>query len=341
MNGINWPLLLDILLRKYKQEMKQQTLLYLKLLGKSYWRLFREFPIVLQCLLLLVISGTFYFLAITEFSGSLTNYTVLYLLFFLAGRWACRISSSEKVLLSLLNIPVLHIRALRCILLSLPFFLLNVGVGAILLTLGTLTVVFLPERIKRNRAFPAFYVPASYQWLGMYRQSGVWTLSAGFLLLLIGLWHHNTNMVCFFLGWIILVPCFMAYYNADPPQFLTIYKNCRFLMWRKMCELVVNSTIPLLVSFILVLTVDFVHAVLYLKLTFLFVFISLLLFYSRYICYPHTLTALVLSVILIVVSFVSLRVYPLAASVVCLFLLPLLHFLAINNLKTFLAYDKN
>jgi hypothetical protein len=310
-------------------------------MGKSYWRLFREFPIVLQCLFLLAFCGIPFFFVEIGFAGSFTNYAVVLILFVLIARRICRISASERVLLSLLRMPVFRIKAIKCVLLSLFFFFLDMGVGVLLLTLGTLTVVFSPEKVKRNKAFPSFYAPSSYQWLGMYRQSGVWVLVAGFLFLLIGLWHHNTNIVCFFLGWIILVPCFLAYYNADPPQLLVIYKDRRYLIWKKGCELIFNITIPLFVSLMIVLTVDFAHAGLYLRLAFLFVYISLLLFYSRYISYPHTLTAFVLSAILIVISAILLMSYLRIATVLCFLVLPLLHFLAVSNLKTFLSYGKD
>lgn len=321
--------------------MKQQALLYIKLLGKSYRRLFREFPILLQGLFLLLLGGIFFFLAKTEFVGSFTNYALVFILFVLIARWLCRISVPESVLLSLLRISVFQIKAMKCILLSLPFFLLDLSVGALLLTVGTPVVTFLPEKTTRNKALPSFYVPASYQWRGMYRQSGIWTLSAGFLLLLIGLWHHNTHMVCFFLGWIMLIPCFLTYYNADPPQFLSVYKNSRFLMRKKMCELLFNSAMPTVVALMLVLTLDFSNAVLYLKLAFLFIYIALLLFYGRYIGYPQTLTALVLSAILIFSSVLSFSLFPKATFVACLFLLPVLHRLAAYNLKIFLAHGKN
>lgn len=321
--------------------MKQQTLLYIKLSGKSYRRLFREFPIVLQGLFLLLLGGMLFFLAETAFVGSFTNYAIVFILFVLINRWLCRISAPERVLLSLLRISVIQIKAMRCILLSLPFFLLDLTVGVLLLTVGTPAVVFLPEKVIRNRALPSFYAPASYQWLGMYRQSGVWTLSAGFLLLLIGLWHHNTHMVYFFLGWIMLMPCFLTYYNADPSQFLAVYKSPGFLMWKKVCELLFNSTMPAVVALMLVLIFDFSHAVLYLKFAFLFVYVALLLFYGRYIGYPHTLTALVLSAILIFASVLSFTLFPLATAVACLLLLPVLHMLAVYNLKTFLAHGKN
>lgn len=79
--------------------MKEQTLLYFKLLEKSYWRLFRNFPIVLQCLFLLMLSGILFFFAETEFTGSFTNYAVTYLIFVLIAKMICRISASEKALL--------------------------------------------------------------------------------------------------------------------------------------------------------------------------------------------------------------------------------------------------
>lgn len=320
--------------------MEKQLLLYIRLSGKSYWRLFREIPFLLQIVFLLILSGILYFLAETTFTGVITNYLVVFLLFVLMGRWCCRMSSSEKVLLSFLNIPIRLIHVLKCSLLSLPFFLLDGSVGFLLLTVGTAVVIWSPERITQNRTLPGFYVSTSYQWLGMYRVSGIWILSLGMLFLLIALWHQNTNMSNFFLGWIITLPPFFAYYTTDPPKFLRIYKNSRFLIGKKLRELIRNIAIPTLLSLALVLLIDFSNSGLYLKPALFFIYIDLLLFYSRYICYPHTLIALALSVILIVASLAVFILYLIPGILICSLILLCLHFLAINNLKTFFQDER-
>ena len=313
--------------------MKQQSLLYIKLLGKSYWRLFRELPLLLQILFLFIACGVLFLLKKTEFTGSLTNHIVVFLLFVLIGKWICREASSEKVLLSLLRIPVILIRALKCALLSVPVFLLDIVAGFLSLTLGTLTVLFFPKKRTQNKVLPGFYVPTSYQWLGMYRISGVWVLSIGFLLHLIALWHQNVNMSAFLLGWLIILPAFFAYYATDPLEFLVIYKNKHFLIRKKLKELIVNTAIPTIVSLTLVLSVDYSNSGLYMKLTLLYIYIALLLFYSRYVCYPHSITSFALTCLLTFASLSVFVLYPLAGIITGLLLLSLLHLLAVNNLK--------
>jgi len=144
-------------------------------------------------------------------------------------------------------------------------------------------------------------------------------------------------MVCFFLGWIIIVPCFIACYSEDPSRFLSIYKHSRFLMWKKGRELLFNVAIPTGVSLGIVLLADFTNVGLYLKLTFLFVLINLLLFYCRYACYPHILTALALSAIFSLLLTGLFFTYPVIASFVCILLTAVLHLLAVHNLKSFLS----
>lgn len=321
--------------------MKQQTLLYLALSGKSYWRLFHEFPIMLRLLFLLMFCGLLYFFLKVELTRSFTNYVVIYFAFVWIARWVCRISTSERVLLSLLRIPVFRIKVVKCVLLSLPFFLLDIGVATMLLTLGVITVVLLPERMKRSKVFPAFYAPASYQWIGMYRRSGLWVLSFGLLLLGIALWQQNTNMICFALGWIIVILCFIANYNIDPPEFLVIYKNSRFLISKKLIELIFNVALPSVFLFTLVLAVDYTNVLLYLKFISFFMYIDLLLFYCRYICYPHVMTALALFAFLVLLSAISLVSFPAQAVAGCCLLLPFLHHLAVNNLKSLFYHERN
>jgi hypothetical protein len=319
---------------------KRRLSLYFKLIGKSCLRLFNEFSLALKLFFVLLLVAGGYLLAGLPFTASIRNYAIVFVVFFLLGQWVCRISPSEKDLLVFLKIPVVWICAIKCLVLSAPFFLLDIWSGLLVMIFGTPAVVFYPGVVVGNIRIVSFYVRSSYQWLGMYRRTGVWVLSAGFILLLIGLWHRNVNMACFCLGCIIILPCFFAYYGQpDPKPFLSVYKSSRILLRKKVGELLANISIPALVCVICLLIFDFAHTGLYLKFILLFLYADLLMFYFCYLCYPHVLTACVLFAVTVCMSAGLFFSYPLIA-LPALLLLVLLHILTIVNLKSVIAYGK-
>lgn len=318
---------------------KAQLLPYFKLLGKSYWRLFNEFPLVLRLLFVLLLGVGGALLVNLPFSPSVQNYAIVFVVFFLLAQRFCRMSASEKVLLSFLTIPIVWIRFIKSLFVSIPFFLLDLGSGLLVITLGTLAVTFYSGGTIRNIRITSFYSLSSYQWLGMYRRTGLWVVSIGSILLLIGLWHGNTNLVCFCLGWIICLPCFLAYYGQlDPKQFMRVYKDSRVLLRRKTGELLMNVSIPVLACLACLLFFDFAHIGLYLKFILLFLYADLLMFYFCYLCYPHFLSACILFAITAYISAGLFFSYPLITILSAFVFLIFLHLLTVINLKSIIAW---
>lgn len=318
-----------------------QLLLYFKLLARSRGRLFMEFPWVLRLLFVFLFGGGVYLLANLPFSPSVRNFAIVFVAFFLLGQLFCRLSPQEKVLLTFLKIPVLWIRVIKCLFISVFFFLVDVWVGLLAAIPGTFAVAFYSGGTSRNVRILSFYVPASYQWLGMFRRSGIWVLSAGMLLLLIALWHRNTNMVCFCLGWIICLPAFLTYFGQpDVKKFMSVYTSSRLLLRMKIREFLLNSSIPLVLCVALIFLFDFANAGLYLRFILFFLYADLLLFYFSYICYPHILTALVSCAFFVYISAGFFFSYPLITVLAgCLFWV-LLHWFAVINLKSIISNGK-
>ncbi len=67
--------------------MQNQLSLYFKLLGKSYLRLFIEFPLVLRLLFVLFLMVGLYLLIQLPFVPSVVNYAIAYGVFFVLGQW--------------------------------------------------------------------------------------------------------------------------------------------------------------------------------------------------------------------------------------------------------------
>lgn len=323
------------------QGRKAKLSMYLKLLGKSRFRLFMEFPMLIRILFILFFCCGVYFLFKLPFSPSVTHYIATYVLFVMAGRWICRMQSPERILLTFLGIPVLWIKILKCLLLSLFVFVVDIHAGLIGMSLGALTVVLLPDRPYGNSRIASFYLRTSYQWLGMYRRTGIWVQLSGLLLLFIGLWHGNRNMSCFFLAWIIIIPCFFAFYaQPDPEQFIRVYKSSSYLLQRKLRESLINLLVPIVICLGMLLVFDASFILSYLKYLLLFAYSGLLLFYYRYVCYPHLLSALALFCITLAASFGLFFSYPYLLVILSILLLALLHILAVINLKPICAHGK-
>jgi hypothetical protein len=315
--------------------------IYIRLLGKSYLRLFKEFPLLLQIIFVLLSIAILYTLSVVQLSLSVVNYAVGYISFVFAGRWICRISSPERILLAILNVPNNLVCTLKCMLLSVPSFFLDMYMGLLVLSLGTITIIFFPYKKMKTLRMHSLYFPTSYQWLSMYRKAGIWVLIIGFLLFLIALWHQNLNLTYFSLLCIITTPCFFTYYGQkDSSKFLSIYKNSSFLVWRKVCELLINSLIPALVCLPFLLLMDISHIELYIKCILILVYMNLLMFYCYYICYKYFFTAFILFCIIGYVSLALFISYPLIAFVVCMVVVTALHIFAIINLKSIFFHDK-
>ncbi|MDR2919949.1 MAG: hypothetical protein LBV72_11370 [Tannerella sp.] len=314
----------------------RQTQLYFRLKSKSYYRLWKEFPWVIRLLLLggfLIIT---YILIISHLDASLINYTVVSCVYILLGLKLCRLNPSEAVLLKVLRIPQIQIRLIKCLLLSMPFFLLDIYAGLIALILGTGIVMLIADKRPNRKAVRSFYKATSYQWLSMFRSEGCWLLLAGLIFLMVALFHGNRNMACFSLVWLFLIPCSAAYYNRqkDPKQWLRVYKNVSFLMRKKITEVLQNILILLVVCVPLVLIFDWSAYWLYTQLFLLLIMGNVVIFHVYYACYPGMLTAIVLTGIVIFILYLLYVLAPVFFIPAGLFLLVILHIISIQNLKS-------
>lgn len=314
----------------------RQTLLYFRLKSKSSYRLWKEFPWVIRLLFLGGFLLITYLLIISHLDKSLINYTVVSGVYILLGLKLCRLSPPEAILLKVLQIPQIQIRLIKCLLLSIPFFLLDIYAGLIDVILGTGIVLLIADKRPNQKTIRSFYKATSYQWLSMFRSEGRWLLFAGFIFLMIALYHGNRNMACFSLGWLFLVPCFAVYYyrQKDPKQWLRVYKNASFLLRKKLTEVLQNTMILLAVCVPLVLIFDWSAYWLYTRLFLLLILGNVLFFYGYYACYPGMLTAMILTGIVIFILYLLYVITPVFFIPAGLLLLVILHIISIQNLKS-------
>lgn len=319
-----------------KQLSYRQTLLYFRLKSKSYYRLWKEFPWMIRLLFAAVLFIIAYFLIISHLNASLTNYTIASGVYILLGLKLCWLNPSEAVLLKVLQIPQIQVRVIICLCLSIPFFLLDIYAGLIAVVFGTAVVVLIADQRSNPKATRSFYKATSYQWLSMFRSGGRWLLLAGFIFLIIALYHGNRNMACFSLGWLFLIPCLAAYYyrQKDPMQWLRVYKNASFLLRKKLTEVLQNTIVLLVVCVPLVLIFDYSAYWLYIQLFLLLIMGNVLFFYGYYACYPGMLTAMVVTGIVIFILYLLYVIYPVFFIPAGLLLLVILHIISIQNLKS-------
>lgn len=320
----------------HEQSSYKQTLLYFRLKSKSNYRLWKEFPWIIR---LLLMGGFFiiaYFLFISHIDISLINYTIALGVYLLLGLKLCRLNPSETVLLKVLKISQIQIRLIKCLLLGIPFFLLDIYTGLIAITIGAGIVVLIADKRPNQKTLRAFYKATSYQWLSMFRSEGCWLLLAGFILLIIALFHGNRNMTCFTLGWLFLIPCIAAYYyrQKDPKQWLRVYKDASSLLRKKLTEVLQNTMILLVVCVPLVLIFDWSAYWLYTRLFLLLIIGNVLFFYGYYACYPGMLTAMIVTGIVIFILYLLYVIAPVFFIPAGLLLLVILHILSIQNLKS-------
>lgn len=320
----------------HEQSSYRQTLLYFHLKSKSNYRLWKEFPWIIRLLLMGGIFIIAYLLFISHIDISLINYAIALVVYLLLGLKLCRLNPSETVLLKVLKISQIQIRLIKCLLLGIPFFLLDIYTGLIVLTIGAGVVVLIADKRSNQKTLRVFYKATSYQWLSMFRSEGCWLLLAGLILLVIALFHGNRNMTYFTLGWLFLIPCIAAYYyrQKDPKQWLRVYKDASFLLRKKLTEVLQNTMILLVVCVPLVLIFDWSAYWLYTRLFLLLIMGNVLFFYGYYACYPGMLTAMIVTGIVIFILYLLYVIYPVLFIPAGLFLLVILHILSIQNLKS-------
>lgn len=103
----------------------QLLLPYLRIKARSYYRLLKEIPVLVRLLLLGVVVGAGYVLFAYKEEPTVMIYLYCLVGFVLLGRWACRPSPKEEVLIRGLGLPVLKIQLFKYALLSVPFGMLK------------------------------------------------------------------------------------------------------------------------------------------------------------------------------------------------------------------------
>lgn len=326
------------------------TSIYMCLLRRSYGRLFYDFPIAAQLLFVVIAIIVSYVLIEVVLAQTILNYTISIVVFVVFGRWGCRIKPSELILLKNLNVSVLSVTALKCLLLAVPFFLLDLITGILVATIGLTTVIGLLlceikysglfMRLKKNRFSFCLPFASAYKWIAACRSEALLVELFVLILYAVALKIGNLNMACVMAGLSICVPSFVACYElSDSKAFLRIYKSTKLLMWQKFTETVLFSSIPLILCFTAICCVfpSDIELLIYLFVGFLY--INLLMMYTSYLFFPNILMALIWNFILLILSVVFVVIFSRISIVLFIILLVSLHYLSIQNLKT--IHDAN
>ena len=314
---------------------------YIRIKGLSSVRLFFEIPFVYKFVMLTFTVMISFMLLSVDLQANVKNVAVCLCIYVLLGVSICSFSFPEKLLLKTLRVNIFAALFLRLLLLSIPFFLLDIYIGLIVVTAGSLCVIFLKDvYIRKSKRLPSFYRKTSYQWLSSFRRGGLWVLVAGFLLFAIAIYHDNENMMYAAFGWIMCVPCIMSYpFNIPDSRFwIANYKSVHFLLKSKLLELLINASLPALVCLSLVAIFMPAFLLLFVRLTAVFLFVDLLIFYCVYLNYPSLFMAFINIFILITVWLVVVFMHPVLSVYISVPLLLMLHVLAVQNLKSEL-YD--
>ena len=312
---------------------------YIRIKGFSYFRLLCEIQFVYKFIMTIIVGLAVFMLLSVELQVTAKSVVVSLCVFVFQGMSLCAFSFPEKMLLKTLGIKINTLLFIRLLLLSIPFFLLNVFIGLIIATIGSLFVISLQGiSFRKSKRLPAFYMQTSYQWLSSFRRGGLWIQSAGFLLFAIALFQGNENMLNVAFGWLMCAPCFMSYcFNIPDSRFwLVSYRSVGFLLKSKLVELLLNTSLPALICLPLVAIFMPAALILFLKLFAAFLFIDLLIFYSYYLCYPSILMPFICLVFLISTWSAMMLMHPEITVIVSAPALLLLHILTIQNLKSIL-----
>ena len=310
---------------------------YIRIKGLSSVRLFYEIPFVYKLVMVVFTGLAFYTLLSVDLQMTAKSVAICLCVFVLLGISLCNISFPEKILLKTVGVNIFVALFIRLLLLSIPFFLIDLYIGLITTTAGSLFVILLQDvNIHKSKRLPSFYRKTSYQWLSFFRRGGLWVLVAGFSLFVIALYHGNENMMCVAFGWLMCVPCFMSYYFNIPDSrfWLANYKSVHFLLKGKLLELLINAMLPALICLLLITFLMPVHLFLFLKLSAIFLFLDLLTFYCVYLNYPSLFMAIINIFIIITLWLVVVFMHPLLSVYLSVPLLLVLHVLAVQNLKS-------
>lgn len=309
--------------------------LYLKLRGVSFYRMLRDVPFVYLFLLLGIAGIAVYRLMHIDVEATGRN-VIISLCVFVMGCRAIRMARSERVLLKSLNISLVMVAVVKYLLLSIPFFFLNVYIGLSAVATAWIYAVIQSKITNRHshKTMPVFYKKTAYQWLLYFRQEGFWILLIGLLCFFIALYHKNEQMLCVVFGLLLCIPAFFSYYRmVDNKKWLMIYKNASFLMRSKLIELVVNTLIPAVFCLLSVVVFMPEQIVLFFLLTLAFLYVNILTLYCYYLHYSSMLMSSVTNICLLSVSVAFVMISPVIAFCVISAFFVVAHILAIQNLK--------
>lgn len=315
-----------------------QVFKYMMIKGLSFVRMLREIPFIYQLILAAVTGLSIYVLVQIQLNLNLTNVMIALGVFILTGVYVCSFSFSEKILLKTLKIKMFPVFLIKSLLLSIPFFLLDISVGLITLLIGAPCGYLLSGvSVRKGKSYPVFYKKSAYQWLSAFRKEGLWVLVIGFLCFGIALFHGNKNMLCAAFACLMCVPCFISYYRMpDSRIWLVNYRNTSFLIRSKLTELFMNALLPALVCLPLIAIWQPVYMLFFAKLLLLFLFVDILCLYCYYLAYPSEVMSVLCSILIIVVWSVLMFMHPLLSLITSPLLLLLLHVVTIQNLKSIL-----
>lgn len=311
---------------------------YFRLKGLSYYRIFREFPLLIQLLLLSVCFVVGYTLLTNEMRLSTDRYLYSLGAFVLMGQWFCKPSLKEEILIKSLKLPLDLIQLTHCMLLSIPFGLVSIYLGLFVGGIGSVAI-FLLFRINKysKRVYPSFYLSSAYQWLSVWRVEGMWLYLSGIFLTIMGIVSDNYRLVYFSLIVSICLPCFFSYYKRqDPIAYLTIYKSIPLLLKKKTIELLSNSLFSVSGCLVVLLLLNPSGFLSFLWIVGCGLFTNFLLMYAYYICYPSSIRAAGLVVCIGVITIALLSDIAFGYWFILLLYLPVLYFIASLTLKSIL-----
>lgn len=310
--------------------------IYFRLKGLSYYRIFRELPLLIQLLLLSICFAVGYTLLTNEIRLSTDHYLYSLVAFVLMGQWFCKPSPKEEVLIKSLKLPLGSIQLTYCMLLSIPFGLVSVYLGLFVGGIGSVATLLL-SRINKSLkiVYPSFYQSSAYQWLSVWRVEGIWLYLFGIFLTIMGMVNDNNRLVCFSLIGSICVPCFFSYCKRqDPIAFLNIYKSIPLLLKKKTIELLSNSFLSVSGCLVVLLLLKPSGFLSFLWVVGAGLFANLLLMYAYYVCYPSVIRAAGLVICIGIITIALLSNIAFEYWFVSLLYLPALYFIALQTLKS-------
>ena len=322
--------------------------LYLGLRLRSVARLFGALPVVAKMLFAAIAVAVGYGLHRAELphEASVAGWAVG--VFVAVGTGVCRIGRTELALLDELGIRPVFVFVDRCLLLSVPFFLLDAWAGLLAATVGTAVTTMLScyrlrhlsaggGSILRRLRFGG-PLAAAYVWIAGYRSGALWAGLIGGALLLLALANGNADMAGVSIGVMVCAPALTVYYrHPDPSPFLRVYRSAAYLVRRKATEGALCTLIPIGWSLPLSVAAFPDRAGWLAGVAGLSVYVAMVLLYAAYAFYPHLLTSIVVAGALIMGSAVWLSVVPVGVAVASLAaILVGLHGLSIYNMKHFL-----